>query len=111
MDEIIKPLIISTEPAVTTEVQPPMHKKRLLIWIVIAIVALALIGGTVWYFTRHHKKTLTPTQTLQALEKSSKPVTATPTQRAAVLLINEKRSTPVKVSSQDRITMLNALKK
>jgi hypothetical protein len=30
MDEIIKPLIISTEPAVTTEVQPPMHKKRLL---------------------------------------------------------------------------------
>jgi hypothetical protein len=100
----------------TIGVNPPKnfyhHNKKKILRVLIGIVILVIIAIAVEIFFFHHKKVLqlSPEQTLGQLEGSSKPVTATPTERATALSQAQKTSMPYTMTSKQKMAILNASK-
>ena len=109
--KIKKPIVVDIMPVEPTTYsfrdRLTDNKKPLLI--IGGVVLVLALGIGAWLLIRPHIKK-TPEQTLQALEKSSEPIIASPDERANALQASSAKSTPVKASKDDRLNMLNALK-
>lgn len=90
------------------------NKKR----IVAIAVLILLVGGAilVWYISTTHKTsdtktspTLSPEETLRALDTVSVPIKSTPKERISELKNLEKKSKPVTANQADRQKLLEKL--
>ena len=102
-----------TQPVMDGMPRTSYHKKRKTGWIITGIVLFILVAAGVWFFFFYHPrpKPLTAAATLQALQASSKPVTATPLQRAAAVNALSQHSATAPTSTNGQLQMLSALSK
>jgi flagellar basal body-associated protein FliL len=92
--------------APTPITQISYQKKRKTGWIILLIILIVLIAVAVWFFYFHDKKTTKPfnqAATLQTLESTSAPVTATVEERAATATALSKQSLPVTPNKQNQL--------
>lgn len=88
---------------------PQLDLKPLLKKLILFFVLIAIAVGYIWYSKKDERLLQKRQAELEALTRSSDPITATVEERGKSLQDLSKKSAPVTESVEDRLNALNAL--